>query len=85
MVMGGRTPFQYGGSGDHWKGRMTEQRRTTRLLGIESWALVLLVLGVYFSRMTALSIRGEESRRARVAYEMLETGDWLVPRVQGVP
>jgi len=45
--------------------------------------LVLLVVAVFFSRMTTLTIRGEESRRARVAIEMLETGDWIVPREQG--
>ncbi|HEV3006176.1 MAG TPA: glycosyltransferase family 39 protein [Pirellulales bacterium] len=45
--------------------------------------LLLLVAGIYFSRMTTLTIRGEESRRARVAIEMLETGDWIVPREQG--
>ncbi len=45
--------------------------------------LVLLVVAVFFSRMTTLTIRGEESRWARVAMEMLETGDWIVPREQG--
>ena len=44
--------------------------------------LVLLAAGIYFSRGTALPIRGEESRWARVACEMLETGDWLIPRQQ---
>jgi len=44
--------------------------------------LVVLVAGIYFSRATALPIRGEESRWARVAYEMLETGDWIIPRQQ---
>src|SRR5579871_3967477 len=47
---------------------------------------LLLVLGVgaYFTRMTALTIRGEESRRGLIAREMLTTGDWIVPRCQGV-
>ncbi|HEX4149061.1 MAG TPA: glycosyltransferase family 39 protein, partial [Pirellulales bacterium] len=49
----------------------------------EVWLLVLLVVGVYFVRLPALSIRGEESRRIRIACEMLETGDWIVPRQQG--
>lgn len=49
----------------------------------EVWLLVLVVAGIYFVRLPALSIRGEESRRIRVACEMLETGDWIVPRQQG--
>ena len=50
---------------------------------LEVLLLVLLVLAIYFSRLGALTIRGEESRRARVACEILETGDWVVPRQQG--
>lgn len=46
-------------------------------------ALIVLVLAAYFSRLTTLTVRGEESRRARVACEMLATGDWIVPRQQG--
>lgn len=44
--------------------------------------LLLVVLGIYFPRLTALTIRGEESRRARVAVEILESGDWIVPTQQ---
>src|SRR5260221_9094328 len=47
--------------------------------------LLLFVLGAYFTRMTDLSMRGEESRRGLIAREMLTTGDWIVPRCQGVP
>lgn len=50
----------------------------------EFWFVLLLVLGIYFTRPTTLTIRGEESRWANVAREMLETGDWVVPREQGV-
>lgn len=46
--------------------------------------LVVVIIG-YFSRLTALPLRGEETRWARVAVEMLESGDWVVPRQQGVP
>jgi len=52
---------------------------------MELLLLALLCLGIYFSRLTDLTIRGEESRWARVAQEMLETGDWIVPRQQGEP
>ena len=52
---------------------------------IELLLLTLLCLGIYFSRLTDLTIRGEESRWARVAQEMVETGDWIVPRQQGEP
>lgn len=51
----------------------------------ELWLLVLVAIGTHFVRLPDLSIRGEESRRARVAYEILETGDWVVPRQQGLP
>lgn len=51
----------------------------------ELWLLILVAIAVNFVRLPDLSIRGEESRRARVAYEMLESGDWIVPRQQGLP
>ncbi len=52
---------------------------------VEVGLLVLLCLGVYFTRLTTLTIRGEESRWAQVAYEMRQTGDLIVPRQQGQP
>lgn len=52
---------------------------------IELLLLVGLVLAVYFSRLCDLTIRGEEARWARVAQEMMDTGDWIVPRQQGEP
>ena len=51
----------------------------------ESALLVAMVLGIFATRLTDLSIRGEESRRGRIAWEMVDTGDYLVPRVQGKP
>jgi len=51
----------------------------------EFWWLLLLVTLAYSVRLTDLTIRGEETRRALVAREMLQTGDWLVPRTQGQP
>jgi 4-amino-4-deoxy-L-arabinose transferase-like glycosyltransferase len=47
--------------------------------------LTLLVLGIFATRLTYLPIRGEESRRAQIAREMMQTGDWVVPRQQGEP
>lgn len=47
--------------------------------------LVLLVVGVYFLRMTHLPVVGEEARWARGAVQMIETGDWIVLRQQGQP
>lgn len=47
--------------------------------------ILALTLGVYFLRVTLLPVFGEEPRRAVIAREMLQTGDWIVPRVQGVP
>jgi 4-amino-4-deoxy-L-arabinose transferase-like glycosyltransferase len=47
------------------------------------WLLVLLVGCTYFTRIDQPSLRGEETRRARVAQEMLMTGDYIVPRQQG--
>ena len=60
-------------------------RQISRWLELEVWLLVLLVGLIYFSRLTTLTIRGEEPRRAMVAYEMLENGDWLIPKMQGEP
>src|SRR5438132_13793883 len=54
-------------------------------LELELALLIVFVAGAYFTRMTDLSIRGEESRRGLIAREMLQTGDWIVPRCQGVP
>src|SRR5579864_3884999 len=47
--------------------------------------LALLVAVAYFVRMGDLTLRGEETRWAQVGLEMLENGDWIVPREQGEP
>jgi 4-amino-4-deoxy-L-arabinose transferase-like glycosyltransferase len=58
-----------------------------RLLRIECelLCLIAIVAGVYFTRVSCPSLRGEESRHARIAIEMMETGDWVVPRQQSEP
>lgn len=63
----------------------TEQTCTRWWRERELLWLVALVLGVYFTRPLGLTLRGEETRRGRIAYEMLHNNDWLVPRVQGQP
>ena len=50
---------------------------------VELLILILLVTVTYFGRLTMVSLRGEETRRALVAAEILDTGDWIVPRQQG--
>jgi 4-amino-4-deoxy-L-arabinose transferase-like glycosyltransferase len=47
--------------------------------------LIVLVLGIHGTRLTDLGIRGEESRWGRIACEMRQSGDWVVPRLQGQP
>lgn len=54
----------------------------------KEWQLFVLLAFVclaYFSRLSDLTLRGEETRRGLIAREMLETGDWIIPRTQGVP
>ncbi len=65
--------------------------RPTAAPGVHWWReweaalLVALVAAVYLSRIGTLPIAGEEPRRAQVAFEMQQRGDWIVPREQGDP
>ena len=47
--------------------------------------LIGLVVGAYFLRVGAVPIQGEEPTRAQIAFEMVESGDWIVPHQQGIP
>ncbi len=58
---------------------MTHRRPISLLI------ILLLFTAAYVARATVLPVFGEETRRGLVAREMIETGDWIVPRVQGEP
>lgn len=47
------------------------------------WVLIALASAIYFTRISDVSIRGEEPRWGTVAREMAAEGDWVVPRQQG--
>jgi 4-amino-4-deoxy-L-arabinose transferase-like glycosyltransferase len=52
------------------------------------WEAVLLagiIAAIYFGRLSEMSVRGEESRWATIAMEMIRSGDWIVPQQQGIP
>ena len=51
--------------------------------GPHVWVLTLFVVVLHGIPMTMLTFRGEETRRAQVAVEILRSGDWIVPRLQG--
>lgn len=53
------------------------------LIELEALFLILLVSATYLTRISTLPLRGEESRRAVVAVEMMNVGNWIVPRFQG--
>ena len=50
---------------------------------VELWVIVLLVVGIHFTRLDVVMLHGEETRRATVAMEMLRSSDWIVPDLQG--
>ena len=51
----------------------------------EFWAVLTLAGLIYGSRLGAALPSGEEPRRGQVAREMIASGDWIVPRQQGLP
>jgi 4-amino-4-deoxy-L-arabinose transferase-like glycosyltransferase len=51
----------------------------------EVLVLLLVVLAAFVVRLGDVSMRGEEPRRAQVAFELVERSDWIVPREQGEP
>ena len=56
-------------------------RRQTR---IRAFILVLAVwAAIYLPELGTLELRGEEARRAMVAANMLDSGEWIVPSIAG--
>jgi len=47
-------------------------------------AIALLAIG-FFGALDILDLRGEEPRRALVAWEMLQRNNWMFPTIQGWP
>ena len=57
-----------------------------RITRLQASLLVLaLWAAIYLPVLGSLEIKGEEGRRILPAVTMLDTGDWLVPQVGGVP
>ena len=51
----------------------------------EFWAILLLTGLIFGTRLGEVPPSGEEPRRGQVAREMLASGDFIVPRQQGLP
>ena len=51
----------------------------------EFWVVLFLTGLIYGSRLSETPPGGEEPRRGQVAREMFRSGDWIVPRQQGLP
>lgn len=83
LVNGGATPGGPAqGAASEWCPQAgSSPRRWFRQF--ELWVLVLLVVGIHFTRLDMVMLHGEETRRANVAIEMLRSGDWIVPNLQG--
>jgi 4-amino-4-deoxy-L-arabinose transferase-like glycosyltransferase len=73
------------GPGRDFMGTTSGDAGTTSVLGWQPFAVIVIVLGVHFLRLGTLPLRGEETRWATVAIEMLRSGDWVVPTQQGLP
>ena len=61
--------------------RFFDRLTRPRALGL----VLALWAAIYLPGLGSLEIKGEEGRRILPAVAMLDTGDWLVPQVGGVP
>src|SRR5260370_7222365 len=65
--------------------------RVVRQIATRPTQLQVLVLttiiwaGIYLPGLGSVELKHEEPRRALPALHMLASGDWLVPRVGGIP
>src|SRR5690242_9813316 len=51
----------------------------------EFWAVLLVAGLIYGTRLGDGLPSGEEPRKGQIAREMITSGDWIVPRQQGLP
>ncbi len=64
---------------------LLSDRRSRWWLEWELALVLALVAAIHLSRIVDLPLRGEESRWARIATEMIASRDFVVPRQQGAP
>ncbi|MCS7238199.1 MAG: glycosyltransferase family 39 protein [Thermoguttaceae bacterium] len=64
-------------------GKLTYLAEKALLILVDILLVSAIIWIVYVARLPELPVCGEEPRRAEVAREMIQTGDYIVPRQQG--